>query len=150
MSEDILYNAKKTDSSLSFNNSIFNESLMAIEDICITINNKALNELGMAMVNRNHNYERNRDYMREKTYNQEDLRIFVTENEQLLNDDQKRVYTTIMNELNQNNGGLYFLDAPGGTGKTFLINVILAKVRLSNKIALAVASSGNKINLNII
>lgn len=35
-----------------------------------------------------------------------------------------------------------FLDAPGGTGKTFLANLILAKVRQSGKIALAVASSG--------
>jgi hypothetical protein len=41
-----------------------------------------------------------------------------------------------------NNGDIIFLDAPGGTGKTYLINLILAKVRLSQKIALAVASSG--------
>ena len=36
----------------------------------------------------------------------------------------------------------YFLDAPGGTGKTFLINLLLAKVRFDKKNALAVASSG--------
>jgi ATP-dependent exoDNAse (exonuclease V) alpha subunit len=34
------------------------------------------------------------------------------------------------------------LDAPGGTGKTFLISLILAKIRSNNGIALAVASSG--------
>jgi hypothetical protein len=34
------------------------------------------------------------------------------------------------------------LDAPGGTGKTFLISLILAKIRSQQKIALAVASSG--------
>jgi len=38
--------------------------------------------------------------------------------------------------------GNYFLDVPGGTGKTFLINLLLAKVRFDKKIALAVASSG--------
>lgn len=37
---------------------------------------------------------------------------------------------------------MFFLDAPGGTGKTFLINIILAKVRSVSKIALATASSG--------
>lgn len=116
-----------------------------IEDICITINNKNLNELGMLMINRNQSYVRNRDYIREKTYNEEDLRMFLTKNERLLNENQKQVYDTIMNKLNLNNGGLYFLDAPGGTGKTFLINVILAKVRLSGEIALAVASSGIKL-----
>ena len=36
----------------------------------------------------------------------------------------------------------FFLDAPGGTGKTFLINLLLAQIRSSGKVALAVASSG--------
>jgi PIF1 helicase. len=35
-----------------------------------------------------------------------------------------------------------FLDVPAGTGKTFLINLLLAKVRFDKKNALAVASSG--------
>ena len=39
-------------------------------------------------------------------------------------------------------GGMLFLDAPGGTGKTFLINLILTKLRSEGKIALANASSG--------
>nr|XP_042903716.1 ATP-dependent DNA helicase PIF1-like [Parasteatoda tepidariorum] len=34
------------------------------------------------------------------------------------------------------------LDAPGGTGKTFIISLILAEIRSNNGIALAVASSG--------
>ena len=38
--------------------------------------------------------------------------------------------------------GKKILDAPGGMGKTFLINLLLAKVRFDRKIALAVASSG--------
>lgn len=36
----------------------------------------------------------------------------------------------------------FFLAAPGGTGKTFLINLILAKIRSEKRIAIAVASSG--------
>ena len=38
--------------------------------------------------------------------------------------------------------GLYFLEAPKGTGKTFATNLVLAKVRQRKEIALAVASSG--------
>ena len=34
------------------------------------------------------------------------------------------------------------IDAPGGTGKTFLLNLLLVKVRFDKKITLAVASSG--------
>ena len=37
---------------------------------------------------------------------------------------------------------LFFIDAPGGTGKTFVFNTLLAKVRSEGKIAIAVASSG--------
>jgi hypothetical protein len=37
---------------------------------------------------------------------------------------------------------VFFLDGPGGTGKTYLYNVILAKLRSEGKICLAVASSG--------
>ena len=39
-------------------------------------------------------------------------------------------------------GGILFLDAPGGTGKMFLINLILSKLRSESKIALVTASSG--------
>ena len=41
-----------------------------------------------------------------------------------------------------NEGGMLFLDAPGGTGKTFLINLILPKLQSQGKIALVTASSG--------
>ena len=35
-----------------------------------------------------------------------------------------------------------FLQASGGTGKTYLTNLLLAKIRLGGNVALAVASSG--------
>ena len=64
-----------------------------------------------------------------------------------LNSDQKLIFDTIIkainNEINQN---LFFIDGPGGTGKTFLYNILLAHIRSSksgmNGIAIAVASSG--------
>jgi hypothetical protein len=37
---------------------------------------------------------------------------------------------------------IYFLDGPGGTGKTFLLNCIINRIRSENKIVLVVASSG--------
>ena len=39
-------------------------------------------------------------------------------------------------------GGFLFIDAPGGTGKTYLANMALANIRSREMIALAVASSG--------
>ena len=38
-------------------------------------------------------------------------------------------------------GKTFFLDAPGGTGKTFLIRLLLPSIRSKNDIALALASS---------
>lgn len=56
--------------------------------------------------------------------------------------DQKHAFETIIDSVNTNKGKIFFLNAPGGTGKTFLANLILAKIRQSGKIAIAVASSG--------
>ncbi|GBO99337.1 hypothetical protein EVAR_91868_1 [Eumeta japonica] len=53
----------------------------------------------------------------------------------------KQVYETLMQAVDNNTGGLFFLDAPGGTGKTFVI-LILATIRSRCDIALALASSG--------
>ncbi|GBP54886.1 hypothetical protein EVAR_11639_1 [Eumeta japonica] len=44
--------------------------------------------------------------------------------------------------LSSGQGGLYFLDALVGTGKTFLLNFLLAQLHKNKVIALAVASSG--------
>jgi len=47
-----------------------------------------------------------------------------------------------MNIIKSYEGSSIFLDAPGGTGKTFLLNLILAEIRKKGVIALTVASSG--------
>jgi len=46
----------------------------------------------------------------------------------LLTTDQQQVYDYFCAMVDRNEGGILFLDAPGGTGKTFLINLILAKL----------------------
>ncbi|GBP70531.1 ATP-dependent DNA helicase pif1 [Eumeta japonica] len=47
-----------------------------------------------------------------------------------------------MDYYKRQQGGVIFLDAPGGTGKTFLINFILAEIRANKEIVRALASSG--------
>ncbi|KAG3093268.1 hypothetical protein PI124_g10683 [Phytophthora idaei] len=68
----------------------------------------------------------------------------TVDQEHLLNDEQRSVYSTVINAVDNPTPGntLFFIDGPGGTGKSTLLKLILAKVRLSGKIALAVASSG--------
>ena len=67
---------------------------------------------------------------------------YLAANQLLLNDDQRRVFDVVCDAVDPAAGGMFFLDAPGGTDKTFLLNCILAYVRQRNDIALAVAGSG--------
>ncbi|KAG5575728.1 hypothetical protein H5410_055862 [Solanum commersonii] len=59
-----------------------------------------------------------------------------------LNRDQQIAYNTIMNRVFSNKPGAFFIDGPGGTGKTFLYRVLLATVRHQGFVALATTSFG--------
>jgi len=72
----------------------------------------------------------------------EQLAEYIQENEPCLVPDQREAFNKITQAVFNGSGGTFFLDAPSGTGKTFLINLLLAKIRQRNMIALAVASSG--------
>ena len=61
---------------------------------------------------------------------------------QKLLSDQQVAYTTVIEQVTHKRGELYFLEAPGGTGKTFVTYLLLVKVRQKKEIALVVASSG--------
>ncbi|OWY93934.1 Helitron helicase [Phytophthora megakarya] len=68
----------------------------------------------------------------------------VTERIDQLNRNQRDVFDQVVRAVEHPMGGekLFFLDGPGGTGKSFLLEPILGHVRSQRKIAIAVASSG--------
>ncbi|XP_036341751.1 uncharacterized protein LOC118751090, partial [Rhagoletis pomonella] len=142
LSEDILRQARTSDPSQEYSDDIFNEALILMEDLCMSINNKALCQLGMPALTRDRNAVQDRDLMREQQFDANQLERFVQTQKEFLVDDQKKAYDKIMQRVTKGDGGIIFLDAPGSTGKTFLINLILASVRMRNGIAVAVASSG--------
>ncbi|CAB3220778.1 unnamed protein product [Arctia plantaginis] len=84
----------------------------------------------------------NQELNRELQYNVDTLQEFVRNNVPLLSEQQKQVYETLMQAVDNNTGGLFFLDAPGGTGKTFVISLIFPTIRSRCDIALGLASSG--------
>jgi len=91
-------------------------------------------------------YIQNDLIMEELNYDNDDLNLILA-NSDLLNTDQMNIYNTIVGTINtsadeENIQKVFFIDGPGGYGKTFLFNMILAKVRRDHGIALAVASSG--------
>jgi hypothetical protein len=59
-----------------------------------------------------------------------------------LNSDQMFAFNTIMNVINHKERAVFFVDGPGGTGKTFLYRAIMAFLRSRGDIVLATASSG--------
>ena len=58
-----------------------------------------------------------------------------------MNDEQRIVYNTILQIVNNEDGKLFFLDAPAWTGKTFLIYLLLAKMKMVNNEHISIASS---------
>lgn len=157
LSEDILHKARTVNHNIDiqFSDEIFNAALISIEDKCISINNKTLHELGLPKPTRfNANYN-NRDLMRETQYDRNMLCKYIETNEKLLINDQKQVYKAVIEQISSENGGIIFIDAPGGTGKTFLLNLILAKIRSKGEIAATLLDGGRtahstfKIPLNL-
>ncbi|KAK8918884.1 hypothetical protein KSP39_PZI021564 [Platanthera zijinensis] len=60
----------------------------------------------------------------------------------LLNPGQFYAFHTIMEAVRQRDGRIFFIDGPGGSGKTFLYKVLLAHLRHDGRIVLATTSSG--------
>ncbi|XP_031127681.1 uncharacterized protein LOC116029778 [Ipomoea triloba] len=78
----------------------------------------------------------------ELAYDKESLKI---EHETLvtqLTDEQKNVYDSLMNDIDCNGGGLFFVYGYGGTGKTFVWRTLSSMIRSRGDIVLNVASSG--------
>ncbi|XP_074299755.1 uncharacterized protein LOC141630914 [Silene latifolia] len=59
----------------------------------------------------------------------------------LLNSAQKEAFDTIMEHVRMSKPGAFFVDGPGGTGKTFLYKALYAEVRLMGQIVLPTTSS---------
>ena len=143
MGEDLLHQVRvsRNDMAIPYTADIYNEVLILLENTCLTMINKQLKQLGMPEPNRSLDVQ-DRDLSRETGFDVEQLSQFVKIHVPMLVPEQRTIYEKILEMVTREIGGLLFVDAPGGTGKTFLIAVILAKIRSEGRIALAIASSG--------
>ncbi|XP_070203407.1 uncharacterized protein [Littorina saxatilis] len=130
MAEDIIHRAQLQNPQvqLAYTDNIFEAALVLLQD--------KVRSLGDT------DEKLSKEVLAETSYNVEELADYIQENEPKLVPDQREAYTKITHSALTENGGIFFVDAPGGTGKTFLINLLLAKIRREKLIALAVASSG--------
>ncbi|XP_024014386.1 ATP-dependent DNA helicase PIF1-like [Eutrema salsugineum] len=78
----------------------------------------------------------------ERNYNRETLRV---RNEQMLatvTSEQRSVYDEILEAVNKNRGGMFFVYGSGGTGKTYFWSLLGSALRSQGDVVLKVASSG--------
>ncbi|XP_013745491.2 uncharacterized protein LOC106448109 [Brassica napus] len=59
-----------------------------------------------------------------------------------MNEDQRTVYSAVIDSVDNQSGQLFFVYGAGGTGKTFLYRTIIAKLRSVGKVVIPVASAG--------
>ena len=120
---------------------------MVLRDISVFLQSmgKSLNDFDLPSITATSNLESAGYREVEEEYN------IVVDEEHLqardsLNPDQKSAYDVIMRHVDDDCPGVFFIDGPGGTGKTFLYKALLAQVRNRGLIALATASSGAAAN----
>jgi PIF1-like helicase len=149
--EDILYRHYQLIQNVQYNNinsTIEYEALNQLNHYLL-LNGKSLNDfpdmpLPLENISNINNDDNDLDQLiqEERSYNIAQLEDILSKNIPLLNKDQYTIYNTVMQAIEHNSSECFFVDGPGGTGKTFLYNTILAKIRSCNEIALPVASSG--------
>lgn len=145
MSEDFQYHALTENSNPNvkfIDDTFFNKALIDIDDKINNMSGKNLSDFGLPSVKRERVDPMHKELTRELSYDVMEMSEYVEQHEIQLTDDQCSAYNIIKTRIENKTGGLFFLDAPGGTGKTFLSNLLLASVRRRGKIALAMASSG--------
>ncbi len=107
-----------------------------MEDIVIRLRGHELRTYGLPTPQRDQHVCNCRDLIRDTNYDQDELTAYVSSNKPLLAPDKAAAYHVILDNMHSGSRGIIFLDAPGGTGKTFLLNLLLEKVRQQKKMLL--------------
>ncbi|XP_074356564.1 uncharacterized protein LOC141696304 [Apium graveolens] len=84
----------------------------------------------------------NRLIVEETSYNKEELRLNHDKAHKNLNSRQLDVYNAVVDNVNKNKGGMFFVYESGGCGKMFLWQTLCSRFRSEGKIGLPVVGSG--------
>ena len=144
MTDDILHKIKTL-----FNNSnfqvpeteLYNFVLYELEKL-LNLNSSTLTHFNLPLPTRSLMDGLNIKLLREEL--NYDIYKLKEENTRLvnnLNNEQQLIYEQIWQSLHEEKNNLFFIYGHGGTGKTYLWNAIITKIRSNNQIILAVESS---------
>ena len=84
----------------------------------------------------------NKDLLRERRYDAPEERTQADSLRAQMYDEQGDAYDAILDSVHTDTPAVFFIDGPGGSGKTFLYSALLHAVRGDGDIALACAWSG--------
>ena len=118
---------------------ILNEVLLELQQMFEQQDKNMVLDFNLPKPIPNPNKENNqvpREIQEELDYPHDILAKQAKEKEATLNADQRIFYEAIKKNIDEDKGGLFSLDAPGGTGKTHLITTLLDAVRGESKIAI--------------
>ncbi|EMD30624.1 hypothetical protein CERSUDRAFT_40924, partial [Gelatoporia subvermispora B] len=78
----------------------------------------------------------------QRDFDQAELALQAAEQSEQMNTEQTAAMEEILDSVQHQQGRVFFLHGPAGTGKTFCYTAICAQLRSQGKIVLCVASSG--------
>ncbi|XP_065831977.1 uncharacterized protein [Oscarella lobularis] len=148
MAPDFLRTLRRraNDDTLPYTDAIFNRALLCIENKLLSfLGGKPLSDYHLPSPDRSSEQDDSlpREIAAEYSYNNAEMQERLTRNELSLTEEQRHIYEELLAYAARGpDDSIIFLDAPGGTGKTYLLNLFLDKIRSQGEIALAVASSG--------
>lgn len=120
-----------------------NSCLCALEEAFI-VRGKSLTDFELPLPSHEHEefYQDTICGKFEKEKTAQKARDYFEKNVSTLNNDQSEVFNTIKEKIERNNGSLCFLEAPGGTGKTFLLNLLINWIWMNGDSVVATAATG--------
>ena len=119
-----------------------NLTLLRIKEL-LQIKKKTMDEFSLPEPEEQEFEPYNAEIEMELDYDVNECKQKVVDNVESMNDEQEKFYEAVMDSIYKSSGAkMFFVDALGGTGKTFVAETILAAVRSNGHIAIAVAFSG--------
>lgn len=110
LSEDILQRQRRLYPrlDLNFNEQIYSQTLILIEDLCVFMVGKLLIQLGHIFgPNRDHLDMANCEIARESNYDRPQLEQFVQDNEAILVADRRSAHDITVESIENSNGGIF-------------------------------------------
>ena len=123
---------------------MINKALLEMKDLFDELNGQKLSDHGLPEPDMQHipQPQVEREWQEEIDRRQAAEDSEPERNVDQMNSDQKAVFNEIIKSVEQKQGRLFAIDAPGGTGKTFLLTTLLDTVRKGGRIAVATAFTG--------